>query len=61
VLRAVTLVNVLLARRRRRYRLFFRSGRRRVFAFEGVSSVVLRAMTLVSVLLARRRRRYRLP
>jgi hypothetical protein len=50
----MTLVNVLLVYRRRRYRFFFRSDRRRVSAFEGVFSVVLRVMTLVNVLLARR-------
>jgi hypothetical protein len=51
----MTLINVLLARRRRRYRFFFRFSRRRISAFEGVLSVVLRAMALVNVLLTRRR------
>jgi hypothetical protein len=46
----MALVNVLVARRRRRYRFLFRSNRRRVFAFEGVLSVVLRAMALVGLL-----------
>jgi hypothetical protein len=55
----VALVGVLPGHRYRYYRLPFRSGRRRVSAFEGVLSVVLRAVALVGVLPARRR--YRLP
>jgi hypothetical protein len=50
VLRVITLISVLVARRRRRYRLFFRFSRRRVSAFEGVFNVVLRAMTLIDLL-----------
>jgi hypothetical protein len=52
MLRAMTLADVLLTRRRRRrrYRLFFRFSRRRVSVFEGVFNVVLRAVTLVNLL-----------